>query len=181
MNTSTFNRTLAAVALALGLLAAVAGTRPSPTDLSVDAIMLAEWIRARGAVVVLDLRDELAFDTFHVPSARRPSRALDSLAWMPGDTLVLVDGGDGSAAVAAAGLQSAPATVRWLSGGVAAWSHDVLNPTIAEDAPDSAFARFGRIAEISRYFGGFPRVLPAGTTDSSRGDIGRTIRRGCGF
>ena len=180
MTVVPLNRALAILAILLGAGAAV-GTPPSAARQAIDPITLATWIRERRAVRVVDLRDDAARAMFTLPTARPPGAPLATLAVHRADTVVFVDDGGGASADAALALRKAPGTVRWLRGGVPGWTRDVLNPTITEDAPDSSFARFGAIAELSRYFGGVPRILPAGTADTLRADLARTVRRGCGF
>jgi hypothetical protein len=48
--------------------------------------------------------------------------------------------------------------VYFLRGGLYEWLDDVMNPAIAATASDSARDEFERIAAISRYFGGVPRI-----------------------
>lgn len=174
MREARLNAGLASVAIALGVAAALAGTRPVAP--AVDVVQLAEWIRNRHPLTVVDLRDADAFAQFRIPTSRQvPVDALDTLT---ADTLVLVDGGDGTAAETARRLL--PRTVYWVEGGAEAWARDLLNATIAEGAPDAAFAAFARTALLSRYFGGTPRIVPAGG-DTTGAGIGATVRRGCGF
>ena len=157
-------RALAIAALVAGGLAAIAG-EPAEKQLDVeslaavvereedhvDALELARWIRQRKpGLRVIDLRDPDAFDEYHVPSARNMSLPL--LVKTPfdrADTIVLISEGGAHAAQAwvflrARGHQRA----YFLRGGLQEWMADVMNPAGAR----------GEQAELSRYFGGVPRI-----------------------
>ena len=64
--------------------------------------------------------------------------------------------------------------VYFLRGGLADWVDEVLNPKRLSSASPDEIARFERIAALSRYFGGVPRVVePSGRCSSTPGDVGR--------
>ncbi|MEA2239952.1 MAG: hypothetical protein QOC81_4676 [Thermoanaerobaculia bacterium] len=202
---------LAWPALLLGALAAFAGSPFRANHATVDverlaaavaheedhvtAIELAEWIRGRKpALRVVDLRTAAEFETYHVPRSERI--ALESLASTPfrsTDTIVLISGGGTHASQAWVLLQAlGHRQVFFLRGGLQEWIDDVMNPTILASAPPRAMAEFKRVGEISRYFGGVPRIVdkleprPADTnesvdrSESSTSDAAAAIRRrGC--
>ena len=155
-------RVLAAAAAILGVLALFAGKAPSIQ--SVAPVELAEWIRDRKPNLrVIDVRSEGEFEEYHLP---RAERLTSSTAFAPDDTIVLVAGGSVRAR-----------NVYALRGGVQAWIDEVMNPTIAADAPPSARAAYERASIVSRYFGGVPRVvdkLPATHVNANA-----VRRRGC--
>lgn len=131
-------------------------------DDHVTAIELAEWIRGRKAGLrVIDLRTESEFETYHVPRAERID--IESLASAPfrtTDTLVLISAGGAHAAQAWVLLQALGyRQVYFLRGGLQEWIDDVMNPTILASASPGAVAEFKRVGEISRYFGGVPRIV----------------------
>jgi hypothetical protein len=83
--------------------------------------------------------------------------------------------------------------VYFLRGGLYEWLDGVMNPSIAENASDSARNAFKQVSAISRYFGGVPRIgdpvssqpsiaLPekkdAGQSQSSAA-VARVRGRGC--
>ena len=165
-------------------------------DDHVTAIELAEWIRSRKAGLrVIDLRTASEFETYHVPRAERID--IESLASTPfrtTDTLVLISGGGAHAAQAWVLLQALGYhKVYFLRGGLQEWIDDVMNPTILASASPRAMAEFKRVGEISRYFGGVPRIIdtlePARhTNDDASGDRSASAtnaaaaairRRGC--
>lgn len=206
-------RALAAAAALCGALAVFAGSPYRATRATVDvqrlasavaheedhvtAIELAEWIRARKTGLrIIDLRTDPEFETYHVPRAE--NIALESLATAPlhaSDTIVLISGGGAHAAQAWVLLQALGyKQVYFLRGGLQEWIDDVMNPTILASAPPAAMAEFKRVGEISRYFGGVPRIVdkieprPAnaeGAAESNRSaastsDAAAAIRRrGC--
>jgi hypothetical protein len=76
--------------------------------------------------------------------------------------------------------------VYFLRGGLTEWLDDVMQPSMAEDATPADRAAFERVAEVSRYFGGRPRVGPAGSGSpgpARSGPLAERIRnekrRGC--
>jgi len=200
-------------ALLLGALAAFAGSPYRAAHATVDvqrlaravaheedhvtAIELAEWIRGRKAGLrIVDLRTAAEFETYHVPRAERI--ALESLATAPlhaTDTIVLISGGGAHAAQAWVLLQALGyKQVYFLRGGLQEWIDDVMNPTILATAPPRAMAEFKRVGEISRYFGGVPRIVDkleprpanaAGATEGARSESSTSEaaaairRRGC--
>lgn len=166
---------LAAAALALGGLALVpggarapgAGTVPGVAELThelasgagtVEALELARWIRDRRPVRVLDVRDSSAHVRFSIPTAEHAT--LEALAAVDpgGEDLVIYGDGDGRAVRAWLLLRRlGHDRARLLVGGVVAWIDDVIEPVLPAGTPEER-ARFDRVAELSRYFGGVPRV-----------------------
>jgi rhodanese-related sulfurtransferase/uncharacterized membrane protein YedE/YeeE len=145
----------------------------------VTAIELAEWIRGRKAGLrIVDLRTAAEFETYHLPRAERI--AIESLASAPfhaADTIVLISGGGAHAAQAWVLLQALGyKQVYFLRGGLQEWIDDVMNPTILATTPPQAMAEFKRVGEISRYFGGVPRIVdkveprPANAEGAPEGD-----------
>jgi len=204
-------RAFAVAAALCGALAAFAGSPYRANHATVDverlaaavaheedhvtAVELAEWIRGRKpGLRVIDLRPAVEFETYHVPRAERI--ALESLGSTPfraTETIVLISGGGAHAAQAWVLLQAlGHRQVYFLRGGLQEWIDDVMNPTILASASPRAMAEFKRVGEISRYFGGVPRIVdkldprPANSdasgdrSESSTSDAAAAIRRrGC--
>jgi hypothetical protein len=61
-----------------------------------------------------------------------------------------------------------------LHGGFEAWRDEVLFPHLRADASERERQRFAPRAQLSRYFGGTPRVLEPGTDPAQP-----RSRRGC--
>jgi rhodanese-related sulfurtransferase len=160
----------------------------------VTAIELAQWIHdRRPGLRVIDVRPAGEFAAYHLPTAENLELPALVRARFAGDeTLVLYSGGGAHAAQAwvlleARGLRS----VFFLRGGLAEWLDEVMNPTLARDAPPAAVAEFERVAALSRYFGGVPRRVdapaagapPAAAPPVADGDTAARIavlrRRGC--
>ena len=164
----TLHQTLAITGAGLALLAAAVGTPAPPergssagaiseaataTPRVVGARELAAWIRGGEASVrVLDLRGDSAYASRHVPSAEPADFArLDTLAKHRGETLVLYSDDDvrdtqAWANLAARGHERAYV----LSGGLQAWTDEVMEATLHGDSADY-------VSALSRYFGGAPR------------------------
>jgi 3-mercaptopyruvate sulfurtransferase SseA len=82
----------------------------------------------------------------------------------------------------AAGLRQ----VYFLRGGLGDWMDEVLNPTISPEASAQQKQAFEATAELSRYFGGQPRIgertKPAKAADDEpevAAMVERARRRGC--
>jgi rhodanese-related sulfurtransferase len=122
-------RTLAAVALILGGLAAFAGS-PYLRPKEIGAVRLAQWIKDRKpGLRIVDVRPKSEFDAFHVPTSVRDVPA------EPGsytETVVITD--DAS---------SIPSDAFVLRGGIDAWRKEVLTPK--------------KPTAVTRYFGGVRR------------------------
>lgn len=193
---------LAGLAIALGLLAPLAGGgapgSPGVAELTaeladggplVDAVTLGEWIRDRRAVRVWDVRaDSSAFVRFAIPTAVHvPIRALagrlrggDAPA-LDSATLVVYDGGGGAAARAWLLLRRlGHPDVRILERGVVGWIDGVVRPVLPADTPEEQ-ARYRRVAAVSRYFGGLPRSGTSPARDGGDADqaVQLLSRRGC--
>jgi rhodanese-related sulfurtransferase len=136
-------------------------------DDHVTAVELARWIRERRpGLRVIDVRSAEEFDAYHLPTAERIP--LDSIVRTPftaGETIVLYSEGGTHAAQAWVFLRALGyRRVYFLRGGAYEWLQDVMNPTISENASAAERAEFAKVAALSRYFGGQPRVgiAPAG-------------------
>ena len=179
---------LAVTALALGALAATSGDAMSRAAAfprgDVTALELARWIRdARPGLRVVDLRDAESFKGFSIPGAEQMS--IDGLAgvrWEPDANVVVYADSLAAALRAREVLKGAGVRNAWvLRGGVAEWVNTIASPVLPAN-PSPAQAEASReIAEMSRWFGGVPRVggSPAAPGDSLRAALGRIRRRGC--
>jgi len=160
----------------------------------VTAPELARWIRdGRKDLEVVDVRSEEAFRSYHLPGARHLPLARLPGAGLPRGATVVVYSAEGSVAgqawtvLQALGYRDALV----LRGGVGAWLRQVMMPVLPEDAPEAERSAWNEIAEMSRYFGGEPRVgRPggpdlAGLWDSPDSVVEAVIRdarrRGCGW
>lgn len=217
MTLPTTPRRLALVAIVLALGATLAGSpyaeRHATLDVAlmartvaqeddhVTAVELARWIRERRpGLRVIDVRSAEEFDAYHLPTAERIS--LDSIVRTPfaaDETIVLYSEGGTHAAQAWVFLRALGyRRVYFLRGGAYEWLQEVMNPTISENASPAERAEFAKIAALSRYFGGLPRVgiAPVGEEiplpvrrggDGTTGETGRATaemvrkirRRGC--
>ncbi len=197
----TANGLLAAAALMLGVGALVAGSpyrgdaERAPdgepvawvpaADGRVSALLVAEWLRERKpGLRISDLRGVDAYEQFHLPRAE-PLAPLDmSPAAFSRDETVVVYGSDSvEARLAASTLrETGIGQAYYLADGVAEWLTELLNPTLAPDASPAERAAWERTAELSRYFGGLPRIEAGAAEPRSAAEVlRRTVRRGCAF
>ena len=172
---SRVTRWLAVVALALAVLAPIAGSPYVAHHASIDvaalartvareedhvtALELAQWIKERRrGLRVLDVRSMEEYNTYHLPTAEHLD--LDSLTSAPfraDETLVLYSEGGAHAAQAWVFLRALGyAKVFFLRGGLYEWLEQVMNPTRA-DTTAAARDSFAHASVLSRYFGGQPR------------------------
>lgn len=197
------SRVNAALATGAALLGALAGgaaltgnragvlDRPLPVLIEahqLTALELAGWLRDRKpSLTILDVRpDSAAFADFHLPRALHvPFDHLRDAATGPGVVVVYADGSDLAARAWLVLHALGHDSVRVMPDGVGSWLADILNPRLPSDATPEARAAFAAQAELSRYFGGLPRVVTPG--EASGSDTGTaallrtTARRGCAF
>jgi len=176
---------LALLALVLAIGAAAVGS-PSATSGSIKPVAplrLAEWIRDRHpGLRLIDLRSEAAFDDYHVPTAERQSAgSLATLRWARDQVVVLYAGEDADAMEGARALNGRVRTYV-LRGGAAAWIAEVMSPSLVAGASVEERTAFAKTSELSRYFGGAPRIgvdpgerQPASTARA----VQQVRRRGC--
>jgi uncharacterized membrane protein YedE/YeeE/rhodanese-related sulfurtransferase len=179
---------MAATAIALGVVAAVAGS-PYPAATArgfstalrasdrVTATEVASWIKdRRPGLRIIDLRSASTFDDYHVPTAEQHSvESLTMLSVSRDETLVLY-GSDERQAVEALTIVRGRAQAFILSGGVTSWLDEVMSPTLPANASTQQTAAFARVSELSRYFGGTPRI---GGQASARQSVQQIRKRGC--
>jgi rhodanese-related sulfurtransferase len=170
-------RLAAALALALGILAALVGSPTRPSHGIVDvaslariveheedhvtAVELAEWIRdQKPHLRVIDVRTPAEFDAYHIPSAERLSLAdLSTAQLAPDEQIVLYSQGGAHAAQAWVFLRALGHQKVWfLRGGLYEWLDQVMSPTLSDSASVAERAAFQRASAVSRYYGGSPRV-----------------------
>jgi rhodanese-related sulfurtransferase len=174
------------VVLVLGVAAAFAGTPDRSRNARLDveslaraveheddhvtAIELAEWIRARRpGLRVVDIRSSGEFDALHIPTAERiPLTDLAKTPFRRDETIVLYSEGGAHAGQGWVFLRALGYTqVYFLRGGLREWLDDVMSPTIDLRAGDSVRKAFARVSDLSRYFGGTPRVGASTATPPS--------------
>ncbi|WP_313919582.1 hypothetical protein [Tahibacter sp.] len=169
-------RVLVVLALCAGGLAAHVGTpRPPLAVDEVSAGQLAEWIRARRpGLRLLDTRDAQAMERDRLPGARS-ANDVDPDAIATSDTVVVyADRRIDERTVEMVRHRLHSRRILRLHGGVEAWNAEVLFPVLRSDASAQQQRDFAGRAQLSRYFGGAPRVLdPGATRERTRS------RRGC--
>lgn len=184
---------LALAAAVLGLLALLAGSPRVQDNARLDvaslagivqreedhvsAVELAGWIRdGRPGLRIIDVRDSAEFESYHIPRAERVAMSeVAGMTFRPGETIVLYSDGGAHAAQAWVFLRALGYDkVYFLRGGLYEWLDDVMNPSVSATASATERAEFDKVAEVSRYFGGVPRV---GEPESSRPSISVPQRR----
>ncbi|HVF40611.1 MAG TPA: rhodanese-like domain-containing protein [Gemmatimonadaceae bacterium] len=181
---------LAVMALMLGGSAAVARVpaprtdslemaTPSGSDTRetryVSPVQLAQWIRdTKRGLRVLDVRDPIQFEEMHIPGAERIDDADHANnRFSPDETIVVYSDNDNEAARMQTSLRKrGHPQIAILRGGLSAWIEEILNPTLAFNATESAKKKFDRVAELSRYFGGVPRIAEPGEASASSSNRG---------
>ena len=164
----TVHASLFAAAVILGGGAAATDGLLSRTETT--AVALAAAIVNGEMPRVFDLRTQAEFEAFHVPSATRTTfRDLMALDLPRTTRLVLYAGNAAEAARASMLLRlRGYRDVAFLRQGLYEWIARVHEPALAVDATPTERAEFERLAALSRYFGGQPRLdvlraeMPAG-------------------
>jgi rhodanese-related sulfurtransferase len=198
----SLTRTLGAGALLLGLAAPFAGSPYLSGQTGLDAeklarliasgedhvtaLELAAWIRDRKpGLRVIDVREPDAFAAYAIPTAENiPIHRLPRAAFSKSDTIVLYSEGGAHAGQAWVLLRaSGLSNVFFISGGLADWHEDVMEPLLPIDASDERKKAFEATAELSRYFGGEPQVGPPRGDETAEAPPERARpvvrRRGC--
>ena len=186
MTSARVHTGLAAMALLLGVLAAV-NDAPVPDETppaSITALELARWIRAgKPGLHVIDVRDTRAYETFAIPGAERVALGrVGARRWESDETVVAYGDDEDTAVHAAVALRRAGVrSALVLRGGIDEWARTIASPTLPAHPSPEAAAASREIAELSRWFGGVPRVGDAGPSgsDSLRASLARIRRRGC--
>ena len=167
------NRALLATAATLALAAVLfdfrspaeassplAKTAPSERDY-ISAIDLGEHIAEGDRTLrVMDLRDEAAYEQFHIPGATRATLSDLAASPVPSETTLVLYGN--TAATAAQGQRvlrdRGHASVLILRDGLYEWIARVQEPRLASDATIAEQQTFVRAARLSRFFGGVPQA-----------------------
>lgn len=145
----------------------------------VTALELAQWIKDRSAVRILDLRPRAQFDSLRIPGAERVTiDSLTGIGLSSSDTIVLYSEAGAHAAQAWVFLRALGFRhVFFLRGGIYEWIDQVVSPTLAVNPSDAERLAFARAAPLSRYFGGLPRAgVPRVEQAKS---VAQIRRRGC--
>jgi rhodanese-related sulfurtransferase len=172
----TTNQRLALLALVLGAVAI--GAVPArqgrvtldPQDLAlivqreadhVSVQALADdLVKGQAGFRVVDLRNEAAFNAYHLPTAENIPIGALAAADLPRNERILVYGDDGVHAAQAWFLLEANGYrgVYMLRGGLAEWNDQVLHPALAEPATADQRRENERRAAVAAFFGGAPRA-----------------------
>ena len=174
------HRALALVALALATLAAVTG-QGAPAR-RVDALELATWIRSGKPVRVIGLKGEGSADELLlIPGA--DIRTLAEVArehWEPGIAVVFYGEGEALASRAQTMVPAANESTYVLRDGVSGWVRTIAAPVLPSNPTPEQAEAWQEIAELSRWFGGVPRVgVASDSADSLAAAVARIRRRGC--
>ncbi len=173
------NRILFVAAAVLGTLPILVGAGSHRVPV-MDMIGLADAMANGSDLVLLDARAGSADSLERIPSGVPPSDSVvRSLAEGGSHPMVVVYGNTAAevAEVIDQLSESGVESLYRLDGALEEWYREVVYPVLPAGAGPSEEARFERVAELSRYFGGIPRRETGGGTarDSDR------PRQTCGF
>jgi rhodanese-related sulfurtransferase len=179
------NQRLAALALVLGVGAiAATPTRQgrvtlSPTELGlivqrqadqVSAAALADdLVKGDARYRVIDVRDEAAYNAYHLPTAENIPVGALATADLPRNERFLLYGADdvrGAQAWFLLKAEGYPAVYR-LRGGLTAWNDDVLRPVLSAATTADQRRENEQRTAVAAFFGGTPRA--ASTESGSTG------------
>ncbi len=130
----------------------------------IPATELGDWIiQGKADYTLLDLRDEKAFATYHIPSAQSvPLPVFRSDVGSPNEKVVLYSDKGVEAAQAwmllkARGFKA----VYSVAGGMQEWQETVLFPQKPANPTAEQTANFNKRAEVAKFFGGAPQGVTA--------------------
>lgn len=181
----TINQKLAILALSLGFIAMFMNDPLKSSIVKVNATELAskvqdkssnitveelaDWlIQKKADFTLIDLRSEKLFNEYNIPSSVN-MKVNDVISMqIPKSSKIILYSDDN--------LQSAQAwfllkskrfsAVYLLKGGFTEWTNKILFPTLTESASPEEKANFAKISEISKYFGGSPRIQTGGVVQT---------------
>ncbi len=185
LNNLTINQKLALVALILGFVAMFLNDPLKATIVKVDASelalkiqdkssnvtveQLANWLIQKNAdFTLIDLRSEKLFNEYNIPTSIN-MKINDILSLQsPKNTKILIYSDDNLQAAQAWFLLKSKrfSAVYLLKGGLNEWTNKILFPSLSENASPDEKANFAKISEISKYFGGSPRMLIGGAVQT---------------
>lgn len=173
----SLNKKLALIAVVLGIVAIFAGDPYGGTTLKVnekeialstvgnsDKIQvteLADWIiKGKADFELIDLRPENKFNEYSIPGARNiPLEQIPSSDLLRNQKIVLLADDNVAAAQAWFILKSKKYKgVYILDGGLEAWKDKVLFPKAPANPSKEELAKFEKMKEVAKYFGGQAQV-----------------------
>ncbi len=179
----SINQKLAIVAFVLGLIAIFMGDPLKARIASVDVNELsmkiqdkssslsvedmADWlIQKKSDFKLIDLRDEKIFNEYNIPTSINIKIAgLASLKLSKTDKIILYSDDNIASAQAWFVLKSKNyKSVYLLTGGINEWKEKVLFPSISDNATSEDKAKFAKMVEVSKFFGGTPQLASNDST-----------------
>ncbi len=122
---------------------------------------LADWIiQGKFDYRLIDLRDEKAYSKYHIPTSENiPVESLLDSDLMRNEKIVLYSDDETVASQAWFILRADDYHgVYILKGGLDAWKNEILFPAPPSNPTKEQLAEFEKRKEISKYFGGKPRI-----------------------
>lgn len=182
MKNLTLNKKLAAIAIALGFIGVFLGNPYKGNVVSMDTKELgiiiqkevdhvsvedlADWIiQSKADFKLIDLRTEKEYNEYHIPNSENITLTGLEKSDIPKTEKIVIysEGGIHSAQawmlLKARGYKG----VYMLMGGLEDWKDKILFPKLPENAAPEQIAKFEKIKEVSKFFGGTPSV--GGTAD----------------
>lgn len=170
----------AGAALSASVLGVVMGDFERPIEQvaqEIDAITLAGWIRNRTPHLLVSAVEE---PLIAIPGSVSVPEALELLARGDAPDVIVVY--EFEHLEHWRQLQRFDTRLHFLRQGAQQWFDQILAPTVNRDAAADTLARFETQAELSRYFGGVPRMVDSKSLEpTGASEIRAAQRRGCGF
>lgn len=167
----------------LGLIAAFAGSPYQGSQFTIDAQELArvvetttdhvspeelaDWIiQGKADYRLIDLRTAQEYGEYHIPGAENLGLTALPVAGLQKTEKILLYSEGGIHSAQAWFLLKARGylAVYMLFGGLDGWKDEVLFPALAANPTPTQTVRFGKMKEVSKFFGGAPRT---GAADSA--------------
>lgn len=169
------NKKLAFVAVIFGLTALIIGSPSDTNKVKIDtnelALLiskgadhieveeLADWIiQSKMDYRLIDLRDEKSFNEYHIPTAENvPLADLMNYPIERNEKIILYsDGGIHSSQALFLLKSKGYKRSYFIIGGLDEWKDKILFPAAPIDSTAESIAKFNKMKEVSKFFGGSP-------------------------
>lgn len=186
LSNMNLNQKLAGLAILLGILALGIGNPFNSSKATIDLKQLslevekaedhvaveelADWIiNGKYDYRLIDLRSEKEFNEYHIPTALNvPITELVNQPYEKNEKIIIYSGG---------GIHSAQAwflmrakgfrKVYFITGGLDEWKDKILFPVRPSDSSPESLAKFNKMKEVSKFFGGTPQDSASQTSTST--------------
>ncbi len=198
MKNRSTNVLLATIAFVLALFGMLFSftNPPGVYDVNINprfmsVVDLAEKIKRRTGLQVIDLREDELFEQFHIPTAKNiPWKKLDLFTAFPVGQLVFYSDALPSQRIWSRLPDSLKDRSAILYGGIHDWYDHLLYPSLPAKAPERDSVIYHQVQGLSLFFGGQPQFSEGESMEYYHRDLGtithsskkgrrKLVRKGC--